>query len=104
MVPVLTMLFTAVGMLGAWMIGVEHLGIDPGQFVENIRWFTDPDDIYLGLLKSFVFGVLVGLIGCHKGLSASGGAKGVGEATTQAVVVSSVTVLIADYFLTAMMY
>ena len=104
MVPVLCMIFTAVGMGGSWMIGVGLMNIDPGQFVENIRWFTDPNDILVGLLKSFVFGVLVGLIGCHKGFTASGGAKGVGEATTQAVVISSVTVLIADYFLTAMMY
>ena len=48
--------------------------------------------------------MLIGLIGCHKGFTASGGAKGVGEATTQAVVVSSVLVLVADYFITALLY
>ena len=80
------------------------LHIDPGQFVENIRWYMDPVDLLDGLIKSVVFGALVGLIGCHKGFNASGGAKGVGEATTQAVVVGSVTVLVADYFVTALMY
>ncbi len=104
MLPVLTMVFNVVGMIGSWMVGVGIMDIDPGQFVENIRWLTDPEDVYVGLGKSVVFGGLVGLIGCYKGFSASGGAKGVGEATTQAVVVSSVTVLISDYFMTALLY
>jgi len=104
MVPVLTMLFTTVGLAGSYAVGLWLLDIDPGQFIENIRWYVDPKDVFDGLIKSLVFGVLMGLIACHKGYNAKGGAKGVGEATTGAVVVASVTVLVADYFLTALMY
>ncbi|MBM4320889.1 MAG: ABC transporter permease, partial [Deltaproteobacteria bacterium] len=57
-----------------------------------------------GIIKAAVFGVIVALIGCYKGYNAKGGAKGVGEATTEAVVASSISVLISDYFLTAMMW
>ena len=104
MTPLLTMIFNMVGLVGAYIVGLFLLDIDPGQFIENIRWYVDPKDVYDGLLKSVVFGLLMGLIACHKGFNAQGGAKGVGEATTQAVVVASVTVLVADYFLTALMY
>jgi len=56
-------------------------------------------DLYKGVLKSAVFGIIVALIGCYKGYYASGGAKGVGEATTESVVASSITILISDYFM-----
>jgi phospholipid/cholesterol/gamma-HCH transport system permease protein len=65
---------------------------------------VDPDDILNGLVKAVVFGGILTLVGCYKGFYASGGARGVGMATTQSVVVSSVAILIADYFLTALMF
>ncbi len=104
MTPVLTMIFNVVGTAGAYAVGLYLLHIDPGQFEGNIRWYVDPRDIHQGIINSVVFGLLMGLISCHKGYNAKGGARGVGQATTQAVVVGSVTVLVADYFLTALMY
>ncbi len=104
MVPILSVLFTLVGMVGCYFVGVILLGIDPGVFVEKIRWFVQPEDISNGLIKACVFGGILTLVGCYKGFYAEGGARGVGLATTQSVVVSSVLILVADYFLTAMMF
>ena len=104
MVPLLTVIYNLVGMGGSYLVAVGLLDIDAGQFVGNIQWYVDPVDLYNGEIKAAVFGVIVTLVGCYKGFHASGGAKGVGEATTQAVVISSVSVLISDYFLTALMW
>jgi phospholipid/cholesterol/gamma-HCH transport system permease protein len=104
MLPVLSVLFTMVGVLGAYFVGVVLLNIDQGTFIARIQWYVDPTDLTSGLIKAFVFGGIVTLVGCYKGFYASGGARGVGLATTQAVVVSSVAILVADYFLTALMF
>ena len=103
-VPALCALFTLVGMLGSYVVGVSLLNIDEGAFLSKVYWFVDPADLFSGLIKAFFFGGILTLVGCYKGFYASGGARGVGIATTQAVVVSSVTILIADYFLTAAMF
>ena len=104
MVPLLSALFTLVGMIGAYFVGVVLLQIDEGIFIGKTRWFVDPSDLVSGLIKACVFGGILTLVGCYKGFYASGGARGVGMATTQAVVVSSVLILVAGYFLTAMMF
>jgi phospholipid/cholesterol/gamma-HCH transport system permease protein len=100
MVPMLTMLFNFVGMIGAYgvAVGLEH--VDRGVFLENTRWFLDANDIFQGVAKSACFGLALSLISCRQGFYASGGAKGVGVATTRAVVASFVTILVLDYFLT----
>jgi phospholipid/cholesterol/gamma-HCH transport system permease protein len=104
MVPVLSVLFTMVGMLGAYFVGVVLLHIDQGIFIGKTRWFVDPADLSSGLIKAFFFGGILTMVGCYKGYYASGGARGVGVATTQAVVYGSVLILVADYFLTAAMF
>ena len=104
MVPMLSVLFTMVGMIGCYFVGVVLLNIDEGIFIEKVRWFVDYRDITSGLIKACVFGGILTMVGCYKGFFASGGARGVGLATTQSVVVSSVLILIADYFLTALMF
>lgn len=104
MVPVLSVLFTLVGMVGAYFVGVVLLNIDKGIFLGKTRWFVDPEDLTSGILKAFVFGGILTMVGCYKGYYASGGARGVGLATTQAVVYGSVLILVADYFLTALMF
>ncbi|MCB9523583.1 MAG: ABC transporter permease [Myxococcales bacterium] len=103
-VPALSVLFTLVGMVGAYFVGVVLLGIDEGIFVEKVKLYVDPPDLFSGILKAFVFGGILTMVGCYKGFYASGGARGVGLATTQSVVVSSVLILISDYFLTALMF
>ena len=100
MVPLLAMLFISVGMVGAYLVAVTFQGVDRGIFMENVRWFLDTNDIFQGLAKATVFGLALSLISCYQGFNASGGAKGVGIATTRAVVGSFVTILVLDYFLT----
>ena len=104
MVPILSVLFTLVGMGGCYFVGVVLLNIDPGIFISKVQWFVDPKDLINGLVKACAFGGILTMVGCYKGFYASGGARGVGIATTQSVVLSSVLILIADYFLTAMMF
>lgn len=104
MLPLLNALFVLVGMGGAYVVAVTMLGVDPGMFMGNIGVIVDPMDLIKGCIKAGAFGLAIAAIGCHKGFNASGGAKGVGEATTSAVVMSSVAILVINYFLTAMMF
>ncbi len=103
MVPVLAAVFDAIGILGAWVVAKYLLHISEGPFFFRIGWYVDPDDIYGGLEKAAVFGFILAAVGCYKGYTTSGGAEGVGRATTRAVVIASVSILITDYFLTAWM-
>jgi phospholipid/cholesterol/gamma-HCH transport system permease protein len=103
MLPLLFVLYTAVGMVGAYVVAVEWLSVDPGVFISNIEKYIVPSDLYMGTTKALVFGFLLCTISCTQGFFASGGAKGVGEATTRAVVLSSVAVLVMNYLLTSWM-
>lgn len=100
MVPLLCILYTCVGMAGAWVVAVQWLGVDPGTFISNIERYLTPRDFFMGEFKAAVFGFLIATISCRQGFFASGGAKGVGEATTRAVVQSAVAILIANYVIT----
>jgi phospholipid/cholesterol/gamma-HCH transport system permease protein len=104
MLPILTMLFNLVGIVAAFLLSVHVLGIDPGIFIAKIREFVVPMDLVKSGVKAAVFGMVIALVGCYKGFYASGGAKGVGEATTSSVVTSSVLILCSDYILTVMMW
>lgn len=104
MVPLLTVVANFVGITGSYFVGVELLAINPGDFVNNIYKLLELNDIYNGLVKAAFFGFVLSLVGCYKGFNASGGAEGVGRATTEAVVIASITILISDYFLTAIMF
>ncbi len=101
--PMLCILFTSVGMVGAYLVAVRSLGVDLGSFLARIEDGVGPQDYYMGLVKSAVFGFLICAISCNQGFNASGGAKGVGQATTRAVVQSAVAILIANYLLTSLM-
>lgn len=100
MVPMLTMLYNFVGIIGSYIVSVHLLSIDQGPFMNKLYHYVDPDDLWGGLLKAAVFGFLIASISCFVGFNTSGGAKGVGRSTTRAVVISAVTILITDYFLT----
>lgn len=100
MFPVLTMVFNVVGYAGGYVMGIFVARIPLGPFLEHTRDFVDPADIYHGLYKAVVFGILVSIITTWRGYAATGGAKGVGEGTTRAVVASSISVLVADYVIT----
>jgi phospholipid/cholesterol/gamma-HCH transport system permease protein len=103
MVPLHCILYTCVGMVGAWLVAVQWLGVDPGVFVDRVRVYTTPKDLWMGIVKSAVFGFLISSICCRQGFFASGGARGVGLATTRAVVQSAVAILVANYVLTSWM-
>jgi phospholipid/cholesterol/gamma-HCH transport system permease protein len=103
MAPILCMVFTIVGTIGAYEVGVKVLGLDPGVFIYNVKYYTDPDDLVHGLIKSVVFGFVTSLIACYKGYNTTGGASGVGEATNRAVVYGSIAIFILDYFLTVLL-
>lgn len=98
--PLLCVLYGCVGMVGAWVVAVKWLGVDPGVFVSNIERYLELKDFWMGMIKAAVFGFLVSAISCNQGFFASGGARGVGLATTRAVVQSAVALLIANYFIT----
>jgi phospholipid/cholesterol/gamma-HCH transport system permease protein len=103
MLPLLCVLYSCVGMAGAWVVAVKMLSVDPGVFLSNIDKYLVPNDFIMGLIKATVFGFLIAAISCAQGFNASGGAKGVGEATTRAVVLSAVAILIANYVLTSLL-
>ena len=102
-VPLLCILYSCVGMAGAWLVAVRWLGVDPGIFISNIERHLLPSDFFMGLIKASVFGFLIAAISCTRGYHASGGARGVGQATTQAVVHSAVSILVANYLLTSLL-
>ncbi len=93
-----------VGIVGGYFVGVKVLGTNPVTYINQSINNTEVQDIWYGLIKSTVFGAVVGLIGCYKGFNTEGGAEGVGKATTGAVVVSCMLILILDYFLSALLW
>lgn len=101
MVPVLTMLFNLVGIVGAWFVCVKLMGLDSGIFIDKVTWFVDSKDIVQGMIKAAIFGFVITLIACRHGFYAKGGAAGVGQATNRAVVQSAVSILVLDYIVTS---
>jgi phospholipid/cholesterol/gamma-HCH transport system permease protein len=99
MMPLLTATFDVVGTFGSYVVGVRVLGLSEPQFMVRLKDWVDWDDIWTGLLKAVVFGLIMGTVACYKGFYTKGGAKGVGRATTSAVVVSSVAILVANFFI-----
>lgn len=100
----LTILGMMIGIAGGYFVGVKVLGTNPVTYVNQSINNTEVSDIWFGLVKALVFGAVVGLIGSYKGFNAEGGAEGVGKATTGAVVVSCMLILILDYFLSALLW
>lgn len=102
--PVLTMFFNTVGVLGGYAIAVYNVGVSHTVFVQRTLDAVKMLDLWSGLIKAAVFGFLIALICTSRGYRASGGARGVGMATTQAVVLANIVTLMADYLLTALFF
>jgi len=101
--PLLTALFIVCGIAGGWLVGVKLIGVDPGAYMTSLENAVDlRDDLAGSLVKSLVFGVLVGWIATYLGYTSAPTSAGVSAATTATVVVASVSVLIFDYFITAL--
>ncbi len=102
--PLLIVVADVVGIVGGYVISVVYFGANPVTYVENTFRYMDVDDLSSGLIKAAVFGFIIAVVGCQKGYFASGGAEGVGRATTRAVVLASIAILISDFFLTKILF
>ncbi len=98
--PLLTIEAVTIGIVASYVVGVHLLGIDPVYSWANMVRYTDATDLVVGLIKALIFGGIIAMVGCYKGLYCQEGAEGVGRATTEAVVYSSITILITNFFLT----
>jgi phospholipid/cholesterol/gamma-HCH transport system permease protein len=103
-VPMLVVLADVTGILGGYLVAVAYLGANPVVYVENTFQFLDMEDLTSGLIKAAAFGGLLSLIGCQSGFDTRGGAEGVGRSTTAAVVLGSLAILVADFFLTKVLF
>jgi phospholipid/cholesterol/gamma-HCH transport system permease protein len=91
------------GIGAGYAVSVYLLGIHPAYLWHNMIHYTGVIDLSMGLIKSFIYGGIVAIIGCYKGMNCGEGAEGVGHATTEAVVYSSITILITNFFLTLLL-
>jgi phospholipid/cholesterol/gamma-HCH transport system permease protein len=104
MLPVLTMIGDVLGIFGGMIISVYELNVAMGVYVNDVTSTLTLSDIASGLGKSVFFAYFITIIACHNGLTAEGGADGVGKATTRTVVWTSIVILVSDFFLTKLFY
>ena len=104
MLPLLTILANIVGFLGGYMVAIYVSKINAVQYMETAQQLLKLWDIFGGLFKTIIFGMIISIIACYKGLSTTGGAKGVGESTTSAVVTSLISLFIVNYFLSTLFF
>lgn len=104
MLPFLVILGDALGIYGGYLVSVKLLGANPLIYEQNTFNFLQMSDIWSGLIKSAFFGLILTLTGCVRGYYTTGGAEGVGKATTNAVVSASLIILLADFFLTKILF
>jgi len=104
MLPLLTLVGDAVGILGGWMISVGLFGANSYLYMERTFQFLEVNDVTSGVIKAAFFGLILSVTGCAKGFYTTGGAEGVGRATTSAVVLASLYILLSDFFLTKILF
>jgi phospholipid/cholesterol/gamma-HCH transport system permease protein len=97
--PLLTVASDIFGLFGGGIVANQLYGLDSNVYISSVRNGVDIDDVIGGIIKPLVFGLIIGAISCYKGLNTSGGTVGVGRSTTNAVVLSSIVVIISDFFL-----
>lgn len=102
-VPLLVAIFDVIGIYGGYLVGVDLLGVNAGSYWSSIESAVEWKDVYGGILKSISFGLIVSWICCYKGFYTRMSAEGLGTATTEAVVLSAVLILVWDYFLTSVL-
>ncbi|HEY3054670.1 MAG TPA: ABC transporter permease [Thermoanaerobaculia bacterium] len=104
MLPLLVILGDALGIGGGYLVGVKLMRANPVIYEQNTYQFLQMKDIWSGVIKAAVFGLILTLTGCVRGYYTSGGAEGVGRATTNAVVSASLIILLSDFFLTKLLF
>jgi phospholipid/cholesterol/gamma-HCH transport system permease protein len=103
MVPILTVIATAVGMVGGWLVTFSLLRVASSVYWNSVVQGLFMQDVWMGLIKPFVLGFTIVSLGCHVGMRTTGGTQGVGRSTTNAVVASSVAVIAVDYLVTQLL-
>jgi len=92
------------GVVGGAIVGVKQLGVALPAYMDNATRFAENKDLYVGLFKSFVFGIMITTVSCHQGFSTTEGAVGVGRATRRSVIISFLSILIVGYIITRLFY
>lgn len=104
MMPLLVLIADIIGILGGYLVGVFALGFNASNYLQNTYDFMEVFDVVSGLIKAAMFGFIITLMGCYHGYNSKGGAQGVGQATTNAVVSASILILCSDYILTQIFF
>ena len=104
MMPVLVLVADIIGVFGGYIVAVYQLGFNPSIYLKNTWDFLQVMDVVSGLVKASVFGFIITLLGCYNGFYSKGGAQGVGQATTNAVVSASILLLAFNYVLTLVFF
>ena len=104
MLPALVLIADIIGVFGGFVVSVYKLGFNPAAYITNSYDFLQPLDVISGLVKAAVFGFIIALMGCYSGYYSKGGAQGVGAATTNAVVSSSILILTFNYIITELFF
>ena len=104
MLPCLVVVDDILGVFGGFLVATYQLGYNPASYIHSTWEYLKPIDVISGLIKSSVFGFIITLMGCYHGYHSRGGAQGVGQATTNAVVSASMLILITDYVMTALFF
>jgi phospholipid/cholesterol/gamma-HCH transport system permease protein len=104
MLPLLTLYANAIGIFGSYLICVYKLGIAPSLYLQVTFDALLFKDLFTGLFKSIIFGMIIAFVSCYEGFNVEGGAEGVGRATTRSVVITFIMIIAADYFFTALFY
>ncbi|HVR11492.1 MAG TPA: ABC transporter permease [Thermoanaerobaculia bacterium] len=104
MMPLLVALADGIGIFGGYLVSVVLMGSNPVSYLNTSFQFMNLNDLMSGLIKAAVFGLLLATIGCQQGFYTTGGAEGVGRSTTAAVVLASIAILAADFFLTKLLF
>lgn len=104
MMPLLTVYTNILGTVGGAIVGATQLGVSLPAYFENATRYAENKDLYVGLFKAMVFGIIIATIACHQGFSATEGAVGVGRATRRTVILSFLTILVMGYMITRLFY
>ena len=104
MIPFITLYTNILAIMGGALVGYTQLNVEFTSYFQNALNFTDIKDLYVGLFKAIVFGLIIGTVACHQGFSAKNGASGVGRVTRRAVIISFLLILIIGYIITRLFY
>lgn len=104
MTPILTFYACMLGVVGGALVGLTQLGVSMPAYIDNATRWAENKDLYTGLFKSFVFGIMVTTICCYQGFATTEGAVGVGRATRRSVIISYLAILVVGYIITRLFY